>query len=69
MKRDIGKNANENWEYEFVKLEEFAVRICQQVMRGRLVKDENLSTNVLKLLRDMDNAGFKLSKEDYECLI
>ncbi|XWS44076.1 hypothetical protein CRYUN_Cryun15aG0014000 [Craigia yunnanensis] len=69
VKGDIGKNANENWEYEFVKLEKFTVRICQQVMRRWLVKDENLSTNVLTLLRDMDNAGLKLSREDYERLI
>ncbi|XP_022740173.1 pentatricopeptide repeat-containing protein At3g46610 [Durio zibethinus] len=69
MKGDIGKNANENWEYEFVKIEKFTVRTCQQVMRRWLVKDENLSTNVLKLLRDMDNAGLKLSREDYERLI
>ncbi|XWS32695.1 hypothetical protein CRYUN_Cryun22dG0012000 [Craigia yunnanensis] len=68
-KGDIGKNSNENWECEFVKLEKFTVRICQQVMRRWLVKDENLSTNVLKLLRDMDNAGLKLSREDYERLI
>ncbi|KAK6267241.1 hypothetical protein QUC31_018078 [Theobroma cacao] len=69
VKGDIGKDADENWEYEFVKLENFTVRICQQVMRRWLVKDENLSTNVLKLLRDMDNAGLKLSKEDYERII
>ncbi|XVE84084.1 hypothetical protein DITRI_Ditri16bG0140800 [Diplodiscus trichospermus] len=66
---DIGKDGNENWEYEFVKLEKFTVRICQQVMRRWLVKDENLSTNVLKLLRDMDYAVLKLSREDYERLI
>lgn len=69
VKGDIGRNADENWEYEFVKLEKFTVRICQQVMRRWLVKDENLSTNVLKLLRDMDNVGLKLSREDYERLI
>ncbi|XVF57898.1 hypothetical protein PTKIN_Ptkin07bG0019600 [Pterospermum kingtungense] len=66
---DIGKKGDENWEYEFVKLEKFTVRICQQVMRRWLVKDENLSTNVLKLLRDMDNNGLTLSREDHERLI
>ncbi|OMO95005.1 hypothetical protein CCACVL1_05649 [Corchorus capsularis] len=69
VKGDIGQDTNVNWEYEFVKLEKFTIRICQQVMRRWLVKDENLSTNVLKLLRDMDNAGIKLSREDYERLI
>ncbi|XVF13981.1 hypothetical protein REPUB_Repub09cG0017000 [Reevesia pubescens] len=69
VKGDIAKNDDENWEYEFVKLEKFTVRICQQVMRRWLVKDENLSTNVLKLLGEMDNAGLKLSREDYERLI
>ncbi|KAK8502846.1 hypothetical protein V6N13_003340 [Hibiscus sabdariffa] len=69
VKGEIGGNAGENWEYEFVKLEKFTVRICQQVMRRWLVKDENLSTNVLKLLRDMDDAGLKLSREDYESLV
>lgn len=66
---DIGKNGDEDWEYEFVKLEKFTVRICQQVMRRWLVRDENLSTDVLKLLRDMDNAGLTLSREDQERLI
>ncbi|GLT43420.1 hypothetical protein SLA2020_173700 [Shorea laevis] len=66
---EIVKDADEIWEKEFVKIQNFTVRVCQQVMRQWLVRHENLSTNVLKLLTDMDTAGLELSREDYERLV
>ncbi|XP_010503270.1 PREDICTED: pentatricopeptide repeat-containing protein At3g46610 [Camelina sativa] len=68
-KGEIGNEANYDWEYEFVKLENFIGRICYQVMRRWLVKDENWSTRVLKLLNAMDSAGIKPSREEHERLI
>jgi pentatricopeptide repeat protein len=68
-KGDIRKDSNEDWENEFVKLEKFTIRVCYQVMRRWLVNAENLSTNVLKLLTDMDNAGLPLGKEEHERLL
>lgn len=67
-KGDIQKDPDEDWENEFVKLEKFTLRVCYQVMRWWLVNGENLSTNVLKLLTDMDNAGLTLGREEYERL-
>ncbi|GLT33165.1 hypothetical protein SLA2020_077760 [Shorea laevis] len=66
-KGEIGKD--DIWEEEFVKLQNFTVHICHQVMRQWLVKEGNLSTNVLKLLKDMDTTALKLSREDYERLV
>ncbi|CAN8256336.1 unnamed protein product [Cochlearia groenlandica] len=68
-KKEIGNDTDHDWEFEFVKLENFIGRICYQVMRRLLVKDENLITKVLKLLNAMDNAGLKPSKEEHERLI
>jgi pentatricopeptide repeat protein len=68
-KGDIRKDANEDWENEFVKLEKFTIRVCYQVMRRWLVNSENLSTNVLKLLTDMDNAGLPFGKEEHQRLL
>ena len=68
-KGDIRKDSSEDWENEFVKLEKFTIRVCYQVMRRWLVNAENLSTNVLKLLTDMDNAGLPLGKEEHERLL
>ncbi|XP_010514983.1 PREDICTED: pentatricopeptide repeat-containing protein At3g46610-like [Camelina sativa] len=68
-KREIGNDSSYDWEYEFVKLENFIGRICYQVMRRWLVKDENWSTRVLKLLNAMDSAGIKPSREEHERLI
>ncbi|KAA8530156.1 hypothetical protein F0562_004865 [Nyssa sinensis] len=68
-KGDIGKDADEDWEKEFAKLENFTVRICYQVMRCWLVKDENLSTNVLKLLTEMDKAGIQTGRTEHERLV
>ncbi|KAL5793304.1 hypothetical protein ACOSP7_001898 [Xanthoceras sorbifolium] len=69
LKGEIGKDTNEDWENEFVKLENFINRICYQVMRRWLVKDENLSTNVLKLLIEMDKARLRPSRAEYERLV
>ncbi|XP_044503575.1 protein LOW PHOTOSYNTHETIC EFFICIENCY 1, chloroplastic-like [Mangifera indica] len=69
LKGDVGKDGDEDWDYEFVKLENFTIRICYQVMRRWLVKDENLSTNVLKLLTEMDNAGLQPGQAEYERLV
>ncbi|KAL6960489.1 hypothetical protein U1Q18_041038 [Sarracenia purpurea var. burkii] len=65
----IGKDSREDWGNEFAKLEDFAVRICYQVMRRWLVNSNNLSTNVLKLLTDMDRAGIQTSRAEYERLM
>ncbi|XP_031265092.1 protein LOW PHOTOSYNTHETIC EFFICIENCY 1, chloroplastic-like [Pistacia vera] len=69
LKGDVGKNDDEDWENEFAKLENFTIRICYQVMRHWLVKDENLSTNVLKLLTEMDKAGLPPGRAEYERLV
>ncbi|XP_068667194.1 protein LOW PHOTOSYNTHETIC EFFICIENCY 1, chloroplastic-like [Aristolochia californica] len=59
----------EDWASELVKLENFTVRICYQIMRRWLVKGDHLTTKVLKLLTEMDNAGLHASRADYEKLI
>ncbi|XP_002526948.3 protein LOW PHOTOSYNTHETIC EFFICIENCY 1, chloroplastic [Ricinus communis] len=69
LKGKIGKNSDENWENEFVKLETFIIRICYQVMRRWLVRHDNFSTDVLKLLTDMDKAGLQPSQAEYERLV
>ncbi|XP_059670047.1 protein LOW PHOTOSYNTHETIC EFFICIENCY 1, chloroplastic-like [Cornus florida] len=69
QKGDIGKDADEDWPNEMAKLENFTVRICYQVIRRWLVKDENLSTNVLKLLTEMDKAGLKTGRSEHERLV
>uniref|UniRef100_A0A2P2IUW5 Pentatricopeptide repeat-containing protein n=1 Tax=Rhizophora mucronata TaxID=61149 RepID=A0A2P2IUW5_RHIMU len=69
LKGEIGRDSDEDWEKEFVGLEDFTIRICYQVMRRWLVRHENLSTDVLKLLRDMDKAGLKPGREEYERLV
>ncbi|KAJ4908389.1 Pentatricopeptide repeat-containing protein [Raphanus sativus] len=71
-KKEIGNDddAEHDWELEFVKLENFIGRICYQVMRRWLVKeDENMTTKVLKLLNAVDSAGLRPSREEHERLI
>lgn len=65
----IGKDSSEDWENEIFKLENFTLRICYQVMRRWLVKSENLSTNVLKLLTEMDRVGLEIGRDEYERLV
>ncbi|KAK0589420.1 hypothetical protein LWI29_014100 [Acer saccharum] len=69
LKGEIGNDTDEDWENEFVKLENFIIRICYQVMRRWLVKDENLSSNVMKLLTEMDKARLQPGREEYERLV
>ncbi|KAM6573280.1 hypothetical protein CsatA_017360 [Cannabis sativa] len=71
QKGEIGKDGNgdEDWENELFKLENFTIRICYQVMRRWLVSRSNLSTEVLKLLMAMDNAGIPLGRSEYERLL
>lgn len=65
----VGKDGEEDWETEFVKLKNFTIRICYQVMRRWLVNHGNLSKDVLMLLTDMDKAGLMPSRADLERLI
>ncbi|KAK4804917.1 hypothetical protein SAY86_004734 [Trapa natans] len=65
----IVKDGEEDWKTELVKLENFTIRICYQVMRRWLVNDGNMSKDVLKLLTDMDKAGLELSRADLERLV
>ncbi|XP_014502126.1 pentatricopeptide repeat-containing protein At3g46610-like [Vigna radiata var. radiata] len=67
---EIGEDGDgEDWEKEFVKLENFTIRVCYQVMRCWLVSSDNLSNKVLKFLVDMDNAGIPLTRADLERLV
>ncbi|KAK4346237.1 hypothetical protein RND71_032576 [Anisodus tanguticus] len=66
---EIGNIVEENWEYEFPKLENFIIRICYQVMRQWLVKSADVRTNILKLLTDMDKAKIQPSRAEYERLV
>lgn len=66
---DIGKaDDGEDWDKEFIKLENFTIRICYQVMRRWLVNKDNLSNHVLRLLDGMDNAGIPPGRSELERL-
>lgn len=66
----IGRDDDgEDWDHEFSKLENFTIRICYQVLRRWLVTSENRSTEVLKLLREMDKAGLQPGRGEHERLI
>lgn len=69
MNGELQGNDGEDWDSEFPKFENFTARICYQVMRRWLVKDGNFTTNVLKLLIEMDKADLPPSREEYERLI
>ncbi|KAL3629136.1 hypothetical protein CASFOL_026358 [Castilleja foliolosa] len=67
---EIGKDGDsEDWDHEFTKLQDFITRVCYQVMRRWLVGSENLSTDVLRLLKEMDKAGLQPSVAENERLI
>ncbi|KVI09279.1 pentatricopeptide repeat-containing protein At3g46610-like [Cynara cardunculus var. scolymus] len=67
---EIGKDdKKEYWDLEAAKLEDFVVRICYQIMRRWLVRTENSSTNVLKLLTCMDQTGLQIDRSGHERLI
>ncbi|CAA0820928.1 Pentatricopeptide repeat-containing protein [Striga hermonthica] len=72
QKGKIGKDGEQvdwEWGHEFEKVENFTARVCYQVMRCWLVKSENLSTDVLRLLIEMDNAGLQPGRSENERLI
>ncbi|KAK1318168.1 Pentatricopeptide repeat-containing protein [Acorus calamus] len=66
---EVVKDLYEDWEKEFVKLENFTIRVCYQVMRNWLVKGENMAKNVLNLLGDMDQAELRPDRAVYERLV
>ncbi|MCH87503.1 pentatricopeptide repeat-containing protein, partial [Trifolium medium] len=67
---EIGKDDDgEDWEKEFKKLERFTVRVCYQIMRCWLISSENKSSNVLRFLINMDNAGIPLTRAELERLV
>ncbi|KAL6520190.1 hypothetical protein OROMI_032370 [Orobanche minor] len=69
-KGEIVKDSHDgDWDHEFVKLESFTTRVCYQVMKLWLVRRENLSTDVVRLLKEMDKAGLKPSLGENERLI
>ncbi|KAG0482491.1 hypothetical protein HPP92_010575 [Vanilla planifolia] len=57
------------WKTEFVKLENFTIRICYLVMRQRLVHEEDASTNLFKILTEMDRFRVRPGRVEYEKLI
>lgn len=66
----IGKYGDgEDWDHELSKLENFTIRICYQVMRRWLVTTENRSSEVLRLLREMDKAGLQHGRAELERLM
>ncbi|KAJ4974599.1 hypothetical protein NE237_007773 [Protea cynaroides] len=67
-KGGMAKDGDEDWEAEFIKLKNFTIRICYQVMRQWLVKGDNLNSNVLKLLTEMDKAGLRPGRSEHERL-
>lgn len=69
QKGEIGKDSDEDWKSELDKLENFTIRICYQVMRRWLVASENLSTELLRLLIEMDKAGLQPGHAEYERLM
>lgn len=67
-KGEIVKEDEFNWETEFVRIQNYTVDICRQIMRRWLVDDGNMTTSVLNLLTDMDTYGLELRREQYERL-
>ncbi|XP_042497447.1 protein LOW PHOTOSYNTHETIC EFFICIENCY 1, chloroplastic-like [Macadamia integrifolia] len=68
QKEAIGKDGDNDWETEFINLENFTIRICYQVMRQWLVKGDNSSSNALKLLTEMNKAGMRPGRAEHERL-
>ncbi|GAU28999.1 hypothetical protein TSUD_165170 [Trifolium subterraneum] len=67
---EIGNDdGGEDWEKECKKLERFTVRVCYQIMRCWLVSSENKSSDVLRFLINMDNAGIPLTRAELERLV
>ncbi|KAJ0977327.1 hypothetical protein J5N97_012801 [Dioscorea zingiberensis] len=68
-KGEIGKDGEYNWENEFAKIEIFTNRICYSVMRQWLVKEVDPTSKIFKLLHDMDEAGLRQGRKEYERLV
>ncbi|KAG9158923.1 hypothetical protein Leryth_013318 [Lithospermum erythrorhizon] len=66
---EIGRDSEEDWDNEFVKLENFTIRICYQVIRRWLVGNKNFSTDVLRLLTEMDKVGLQTGRAEFERLV
>lgn len=67
---EIGSDGDgEDWDHEFSKLESFTIRVCYHVMRRWLVMRENRSSEVLRLLREIDEAGLQHGRAEHERLI
>ncbi|KAL2897571.1 hypothetical protein RDABS01_039354 [Bienertia sinuspersici] len=66
---ELQEYGQEDWDNEFLKVKNFTSRICYQVMRRWLVKDGNFTTNVLRLLIEMDKAELPPTVEEYERLV
>ncbi|XP_022934968.1 pentatricopeptide repeat-containing protein At3g46610-like isoform X1 [Cucurbita moschata] len=66
---ELVKDDNVDWADKFLKLEKFTRRVCYQVMRIWLVKDDPANTKVLQLLMEMDKAGLSLDRVEEERLI
>lgn len=65
----IGCNSDEVWEKEFTKIKNLTMRICYQVMRRWLVKEDNPFTRIIQVLCDMDKSQLPPGRREYEKLI
>ncbi|GAB2254044.1 hypothetical protein Droror1_Dr00021853 [Drosera rotundifolia] len=69
LKGELEGVGNEDWDTEFLLLRDFVGRVCYQVIRQWLLRDYDMSTDILKLLTYMDAAGTTPSKNKHERLI
>lgn len=60
---------NEDWDNEIAKLENYTTRMCFEVIRNWLVSCKDLRTDILRLLMEMDKAGLRPGRADYERLV
>ena len=67
---EIGRSGDgEDWEVEFVKLQNFAISICYHTIRQWLVKGgDDQICRILQLLADMDMAGLSGGRAELEKL-
>lgn len=68
-KARIGCNSDENWEEGFAKIKDFTARICYQLMRQWLVKEEDPSIRIMQVLYDMDKSQLPPGRRQCEKLI
>lgn len=69
IKGEVGRDSEEDWDNEMVKLENFTIRVCYQVLRRWLVSNQNSSTDVLRLLTEMDKVGVQIGRTEFERLV